>query len=82
MKVKLTLLLDEAVVKEAKEISKATGKSISKMVEEYFTDISKKKSIENDDIHPEVRKLMGIGNLEDKRDYKEILAEEIVKKYS
>ena len=34
MTVKLTLSVNEEIVKEAKKISKATGNSISKMVEE------------------------------------------------
>ncbi len=40
MTIKLTLSLDDKVITRAKRIAKRRGKSLSKMVEEYFNSIS------------------------------------------
>lgn len=40
MTTKLTLSIDEEVIKKAKQLSRRKGKSISKMVEEYLTSVS------------------------------------------
>ena len=43
MKTKLTLTLDKEVIKEAKAYAKDHGQSLSKIVENYFKDITKKE---------------------------------------
>jgi hypothetical protein len=43
MTTKLTLSIDEDVIKKAKQISRRKGKSLSKMIEDYFKNISEKE---------------------------------------
>lgn len=43
MTVKLTLSINEEIVKKAKRISKFRGKSISKIVEEYISSLPEKE---------------------------------------
>lgn len=40
MATKLTLSIDEEVIKKAKQLSRRKGKSLSKMVEEYLATVS------------------------------------------
>ncbi len=40
---KLTLSIDDKVVKKAKEISRRKGKSLSRMIEEYLVSLDKKE---------------------------------------
>jgi len=47
MTVKLTLSVDEAVVKKIKQYSKKEGISISKIAEEYFNKITTKNNRKN-----------------------------------
>jgi acetolactate synthase regulatory subunit len=44
MAIKLTLSIKEETIERAKRISKKRGKSISKMVEEYFDNISEQEN--------------------------------------
>ncbi len=43
MTTKLTLSIDEEIVKEAKRIAEAKGKSVSKIVEEYISFLPEKE---------------------------------------
>ncbi len=45
MTTKLTLSIDEKIVKKAKRLSEQKGTSISKMVETYFSDMMEKDEI-------------------------------------
>ena len=80
MKEKLTLSIDKETKKRAKRHAKAMGKSISEIVEEYFNEISS-----NEEWNPPegsiVEKLAGSLPINDNRSYKEILAEELQRKY-
>lgn len=44
---KLTLSINEETIQKAKRLSKRRGKSVSKIVEEYFNSIPDKKPAEN-----------------------------------
>lgn len=46
MPTKLTLSIDEEVIKKAKQLSRRKGKSISKIVEDYLKNISGKEADE------------------------------------
>jgi hypothetical protein len=78
MTTKLTLNLDEKIISHAKRIAREQGKSLSKMVEEYFRSIPVKEE-KNDSIidlldkiiKPEVDKL----DLPENMDYKEMVRE-------
>ena len=59
MKIKLTLTVEKSIVKSIKQYAQDHGTSISKMVEEFFIDKLKDKSM-NNKIDPEIRALMGI----------------------
>ncbi len=81
MKEKLTLSIDKETKRRAKRHAKAMGKSISEIVEEYFNEISSSEEWSP----PEgsvVEKLAGSLPIDDNRSYKEILTEELQKKYT
>ena len=82
MNTKLTLTIEKEVIETAKEYAKEKGQSLSEMVENYFklVTVSKRKIKENQ-LSPKVRKLRGIIKTDEKIDYKQILTEELSKKY-
>jgi len=59
MQTKLTLRLDERVVRKAKRYSKKTGKSLSKLVSDYFAAIDAGDGGEESEVTPRVRSLFG-----------------------
>ncbi len=82
MKTKLTLIIEKEVIEIAKKHAKDKGQSLSEMVENYFKLISVKRSkMEDKQLSPRVRKLRGIIKPAKKLDYKQILTEELSKKY-
>ncbi len=76
MKTKLTLRIEKDLIENVKELSQKKGKSISKIVENYFKLILKDKE-KNEELTPTVKKLKGV--LKDKKiseeDYKKHLEE-------
>ena len=82
MNTKLTLTIQKEVIEIAKEYAKEKGQSLSEMVENYFkfVTISRKKTKEKQ-LSTKVRKLRGIIKLDENFDYKQILTEELSKKY-
>ena len=59
MNSKLTLRLDEDLIQNAKSYSAKTGKSVSKIVADYFALIDKKLSGRQREISPLTRSLRG-----------------------
>ncbi len=82
MNTKLTLTIEKEVIEIAKEYAKEKGQSLSGMVENYFKILtSKKRKVNEKELSPKVRKLRGIIKTESNINYKEILTEELSKKY-
>ncbi len=82
MNTKLTLTIEKEVIEIAKEYAKDKGQSLSEMVENYFKFVTaKRKKIKEKQLSPKVRKLRGILKTDDNFDYKQILTEELSKKY-
>lgn len=82
MNTKLTLTIEKEVIEIAKEYAKEKGLSLSEMVENYFKLITvNRRKIKPKQISPRVRKLRGIINTNENLDYKQVLTEELSKKY-
>jgi len=63
MNTKLTLSLEKEVIEQAKIYAKGTGRSLSEMVEKYFRSIVSKPEIDDENIDPKIKKLIGIVKL-------------------
>ena len=82
MSTKLTLTIEKEVIEIAKEYAKEKGQSLSEMVENYFKLLTvKRRKIEEKELSPKIRKLRGIIKIEKNFDYKQIVTEELSKKY-
>jgi len=80
MSSKLTLLIDEDVISNAKDYAQNHGVSLSKMVERYFqfiSDSGKKKEI----IPPITKELTGIAKIISRSTDKELLVNALNKRY-
>ena len=77
---KLTLKLNESVINKAKQYAKAHNISLSRMIENYLTAITRSKA-EDDKISPLVKSLTGVIKLEDK-DYKKDYTDYLNRKYA
>jgi len=77
MNTKLTLRLDDHLIESAKKYSAQTGKSVSKIVSDFFVIIKNEKLKDSSSITPTVQSLKGI--LKDSKisenDYKNHLEE-------
>ena len=76
MNTKLTLRMDESIVRKAKIEAKRRGKSVSRMVAEFFESIGLEQTSEND-LPPTTASLVGIleGKEISEEDYKKYLQE-------
>ena len=59
MQTKLTLRLDDRLVKEAKHYARHTGKSLSRMVAEYFSAVTS-SPVAREELTPAVSRLKGV----------------------
>jgi len=82
MNTKLTLTIEEDIIKRAKEFAKEQNRSLSDIVENYFKAITANK-IKNktDELSPITRSLRGSLKLDSNIDYKEELAKRLEEKY-
>ncbi|NCT16774.1 MAG: hypothetical protein COZ75_07930 [Flavobacteriaceae bacterium CG_4_8_14_3_um_filter_34_10] len=82
MNTKLTLTIEKEVIETAKKYAKEKGQSLSEMVENYFKliTVNRRKNIPKE-LSPKVRKLRGIIKTDKNFDYKQVLTEELSKKY-
>jgi hypothetical protein len=76
MKIKLTLRMDENIVRKAKMEAKRRGKSVSQMVAEFIESIGLQQNLEKD-LPPTTASLVGIlkGKEISEEDYKTHLRE-------
>lgn len=82
MNTKLTLTIEKEVIELAKEYAKEKGQSLSEMVENYFKFVTVgRNKVMQEQLSPKVRKLKGILKTDEPFDYKQILTEELSKKY-
>ncbi len=82
MSTKLTLTIEKETIDIVKEYSKEKGQSLSEMVENYFKLITvDRRQIEPEQLSPRIRRLRGIIKPNEKLNHKEILEEELSKKY-
>ncbi len=80
MATKLTLTIEEKVIRSAKKYAKKKGKSLSNLVENYLKSISSQETDINT-ISPKVAKLMGVIKLPADFNYKTELGNSISKKH-
>lgn len=82
MDTKLTLKLDETVIRKAKVFAQREHKSLSHLVENYFKVITaKKKETEKEDVSPLVKSLSGVIKLKEGEDVKEEYTNYLTGKY-
>ena len=82
MSTKLTLTLEKEVIETAKEYAKEKGQSLSELVENYFKLITmNRREIKSKELSPRIQRLRGIIKTKENLDYKQILQEELEKKY-
>lgn len=82
MNTKLTLTIEKETIEIAKEYAKEKGLSLSEIVENYFKFVTVgRNKVKGKQLSPKVKKLRGIIKTEDEIDYKQILTEELSKKY-
>ncbi len=81
MTTKLTLTIEQDVIKVAKTYAHKKGRSLSDLIESYLKTLTAKTSNE-EDLSPRVKKLKGTIKLPKDFDYKKTLADELIKKYS
>lgn len=83
MNAKLTLTVDKSIIESAKKYAKSNGRSLSNIIEEYLkTLIQNKVETTEFEISPLVQSLWGsVSPLPNTMTYKEMLADELAKKY-
>lgn len=82
MNTKLTLTIEKEVIENAKKYASKTGQSLSDLVENYFKLLTgNKRMTKPTQLSPRVRKLRGVLKVDGPLDYKEILTQELSKKY-
>lgn len=80
MTTKLTLTIEQDVIKTAKTYAQSKGRSLSELIENYLkTLVTKGKG--PDELSPRLKRLVGVVKLPKDFDYKKTLEEEIFKKH-
>jgi hypothetical protein len=81
MTTKLTLTLDDKVIRNAKRYAKTKGHSVSELVENYFKSLTGSGGNAPEELTSSVRSLMGSFKAPADFDYKKILREERRRKH-
>lgn len=80
MTTKLTLTIEEDVIRTAKFYAQKKGRSLSDLVENYLKTLASKDT-PSEELSPRVKRLVGAVKLPKKFDYKQALEEGVQKKY-
>jgi hypothetical protein len=79
---KLTLSIKDEVLKTVKVYAEEKGQTLTDLIENYFKLISqRRKPIAHEELSPRVQRLRGIIKLNKDVNYKDLLTEELSKKY-
>ncbi len=70
MTTKLTLTIDESVIRRAKDYARKTGRSLSELVESYLEMITKSEDFSASDMSPKLKKLFGAVDIPSDLDHK------------
>ena len=76
----LTLTLDKSVIEQAEQYAQSQGRSLSDLVDQYLRNLTEIQE-QPSEFSPLIQSLMGSIQLDDDRDYKEILTDELIKKH-
>ena len=82
MQTKLTLKMEESVIRSAKRYARTNRRSLSKMVEGYFRSVSASRPDARESLPPIVSELAGILKSSKARNSKVDYADYLRKKYS
>jgi Family of unknown function (DUF6364) len=80
MTTKLTLTIEDGVIKNAKNYAKQKGRSLSGLVENYLKSLTG-AAAEKEVLTPRVKRLKGAIKLPENFNYKKELEQELTKKY-
>ena len=81
MTTKLTLTIDDSVVDKAKKYARRRNVSLSKLVEFYFSLLISATAGDSEALPPITSELSGIAKNIKISDYKDVLADALIKKY-
>jgi hypothetical protein len=81
MTTKLTLTLDDQVIRMAKRYARSKGRSVSGLVESYFKSLAERQEDQPEELTSSVKSLMGSFKTPKHFDYKKILKAEKLRKY-
>ena len=81
MDTKLTLKLDEDIIKKAKDYAKTKNRSLSHLVEDFFRIITTEKEETEEHYSPIVLELSGSIQLGSEEDLKDEYADYLIEKY-
>lgn len=76
---KLTLTIEQDVIKTAKTYAQKKGQSLSELIENYLKALSSNDK-NSDELSPRVKRLLGSVKLNDNFEYKKVLEEQIGKR--
>lgn len=87
MKTKLTLVMDDEVIYNAKKYAKKSDTSLSSLVEQYLKAVANERIKNNSKLQPKkinsvIEKYKGIINLPDDYDYKKEIGNYLLQKYN
>ena len=80
MNTKLTLTIEQAIIKRAKSYAKEKGRSLSDIIENYLKAITKEEKIE-EELSPLIKSLLGSFKTPKSFDYKKELSKGLSEKY-
>lgn len=80
MTTKLTLTIEQDVIKTAKTYAQKKGRSLSELIENYLKTLTTKDK-QPDELSPRVKRLVGSVKLARDYDYKKALQDELIKKH-
>jgi len=80
MQTKLTLTIEDSIIKQAKGYAKNKGRSLSELIENYLKVVLEDKD-DSIKISPSIKKLQGSIKLPDNFDYKKDLPDALSEKY-
>jgi hypothetical protein len=81
MNTKLTLTIEQTIIKKAKKYARQKGRSLSDIIENYLKIITKDKLKSDIEITPLTKSLKGSFKAPDNFDYKEQLSKRLSEKY-